>query len=387
MINKQTRGNTMTVNTRKYALCVCLLSLSILAACSDSSDKTRSEPEPALPEPTVAAFQELYDQGVTRYLGEYTPMLSEADGDIVNHSFGAGDGPLCIEGTEYTMATRDAGSQDLVIFLNGGGACWSEFCAANKEAEKGIPVAGILDPGRDDNPVRDWNQVYLPYCDGGLHASDRDSDSDGDGVDDRFQRGLHNLSAALDVAVNTFPAPRRILLTGASGGGLGTTWALPLVRYVYPDTPIDLVNDSGVGIGRPDDPSFLELLVEDWNLSAFIPESCENCIPEDGHFTDYHIWQMNEDENLRRGMLSYSRDTTFADFFLQIGKDAFEVALFEEMQQLDDAHPERQHSWIPAGEDHTFITREPDQTAGGIPVLDWIGAMLDGSDDWVSVQD
>jgi len=375
--------------SRKSVLLACLLLLPFLAACSDSDNHRTPDPEPPVvdPEPVVAPFQEIYDQGVLRYLGEYTPMLSEEDGDVINHSFGTGDGPLCMAGGEYTMATRDAGSEDLVIFLQGGGACWSEFCAATEESHEGIPALGIMDPDRENNPVRAWNQVYLPYCDGGLHASDRDSDSDGDGVDDRFQRGLHNLSAALDVAVNTFPTPRRILLTGSSGGGLGTTFALPLVRHLYPDIPIELVNDSGVGVNRPDEPSFIELLMDDWNTGAFMPESCENCIAEDGHLTDYHIWQMDEDENLRRAMLSYSRDTTFADYFLQIGKDAFEEALYEEMQQLEEAHPERQRSWIPAGDGHTFLMLEPDKTAGGVPLMEWIAAMLDGSDDWVSVQD
>ena len=339
------------------------------------------------PEPVVLAFQEIIDQGIIRYLGEYTPMLSEPDGDIVNHSFGAGDGPLCIDGSEYTMATRDVGAEELVIFLQGGGACWSTFCAATQNAAPGIPMIGILDPDRDNNPVKDWNQVYLPYCDGGIHTSDRDSDSDGDGADDRFQRGLHNLSAALDVAINTFPEPSRILLIGNSAGGMGTTFSLPLVRYLYPDVPIDLVNDSGVGVLRPGEPEFIRMVMDDWNSSAFLPESCADCISEDGHLTNYHIWQMNEDENLRRGMLSYSRDTTFADFFLQIGKDAFEVALLEEMQKLEDAHPDRQRSWIPAGADHTFVLLEPDKTAGGVPVMDWISAMLDASDDWVSVKD
>ncbi len=389
MIHQQTPANVMASQICRFFFLLTLLATSGLMACSDSDNDRGSQPEPPPPEPepVVAPFQELYDQGITRYLGEYTPMLSEAAGAIVNHTFGSGDGPLCLAGGEYSMATRDAGSQDLVIFLQGGGACWSEFCSATEESHTGIPPLGILDPDRENNPVRNWNQVYLPYCDGGLHASDVDSDSDGDGVDDRFQRGLHNLSAALDVAVNTFPTPRRILLTGNSGGGLGTTFALPLVRFLYPDVPIELVNDSGVGVNRPDEPAFLQLLMADWNTEAFIPESCANCIPDDGHLTDYHIWQMDEDENLRRAMLSYSRDTVFADFFLQIGKDAFEVALKEEMQQLEDAHPDRQRSWIPAGEKHTFLLSEPDQTAGGVALMDWITAMLDGSDDWVSVQD
>src|SRR5690606_27336640 len=109
------------------------------------------------------------------------------------------------------------------------------------------------DPGNADNPLADYSTVYVPYCDGGLHASDADVGTDGDGITDRYHRGLHNLSASLDVAVNTFPTPRRIVLTGVSGGGYGTIFALPLVRQLYPGVPIDVVNDSGIGITRPDD--------------------------------------------------------------------------------------------------------------------------------------
>lgn len=388
MVNRDTFTTPSVARLRKAL--VGLAAVLLVAACSDDSDNNNggvTEPpiEPPIEEPQP--FAELYDQGITRYLGEYTPMLSETEGNIVSHTFGTGDGPLCLDGSEYRMSTRDAGSEDLVIYLQGGGACWSEFCAATPSADPTIGAVGFLDPDREDNPVKDWNLVYLPYCDGGLHASDRDTDTDGDGADDRFQRGLHNLSAALDVAVNTFPSPRRILLSGSSAGGLGTTFALPLVRYVYPDVKIEVINDSGVGVNRPDQPEFMELLVEDWNTGAFLPASCDNCIPEDGHFTEYHIWQMDQDPTIRRGMLSFNRDSTFADFFLGIGKDAFEEALYEEMAQIEEAHPDRSKTWIPAGEDHTFLQARPDQTAGGVPLLDWIGFMLDGSDEWVSVQD
>ena len=386
---KWSQSYTALSACRGWTAIVGLSFLCLLPACSDGNGNNNAYAGEQFPEENVP-FAELYEQGISRYLGQYTPMLSEQDSldsGVINHYFGAGDGPLCREGAEYSMATRDVSSQELVIFLEGGGACWSDLCASNTEAVSGITAVGILDPQREDNPVKDWNQVFVPYCDGSLHAGDVDIDTDGDGRNDRFQRGLHNLSAALDVAVNTFPAPRRILLTGESGGGLGTTFALALVRKLYPDAAIEVINDSGVGVGRPDQPEFLRQLLDEWNLGAFFPASCPNCIPEDGHLTDYLIWQMDQDETLRRGMLSYSRDTVFADFFLQIGKDAFEVALFEEMPQLEEAHPERSHYWIPAGEKHTFIRAEPDQTAGGVPVLDWIGYMLDDSDEWVSVQD
>ena len=104
--------------------------LVFLTACADSGNPAppptpSPAPEPE-PEPEPIPFQALYDQGVDQYLGEYTPMASETVDDIVQHTFGAGDGPLCLRGGEYTMATREATGEDLMIFLEGGGACNSE---------------------------------------------------------------------------------------------------------------------------------------------------------------------------------------------------------------------------------------------------------------------
>lgn len=362
--------------------------LPILTACTDGSDSGPLAPvaPPEVVEPEAVPFEELLDQGIARYLGEYTPMLSEQDGDIVNHSFGAGDGPLCLTGGEYTMATRDTGSEDLVIFLQGGGACWSDLCLATEEAAPGIPPAGVLDPARENNPLAGMNMAYLPYCDGSLHVGDQDVDTDDDGEADRFHRGLHNLSASLDVAVNTFPAPRRIVLTGVSAGAFGTTYALPLVRQLYPDVPIELINDSGIGLGRIDEPEFITQLVTEWNATAFYPESCDNCIGDDGHTTDYHKYQLEEDDNLRLGMMSYTRDTVIAVTFVQVGGEAFEAALLEELDDLEAAYPERVKTFVAEGPDHTFLLGDLTQTAGGVTVADWVSSMLDG-EGWETSRD
>lgn len=380
LIHKLLTGADVASRTRCALLGIMLMPL--LAACSDGSDST-----PEVRPPQSAPFAEIFDAGIVRYVGRYTPMLSQQDGAVTNHFFAAGDGPVCGEGAPYSMATRDTGSEDLMIFLEGGGACWSDFCLYVKETTPGIPQSGILDPARDNNPVKDWNTVYVPYCDGSLHAGDVDVDTDGDGHADRFQHGLHNLSAALDVAVRTFPAPRRILLAGQSGGGLGTIFALPLVRYLYPGVPIDVLDDSGVGVLKPGKPEFLRQIIAEWNIGAFIPDSCAECIPADGHLTGYLNWQLEQDPDVRRGMLSYTRDFNLADLFLEIGGAAFESALLQEMRKQEEAHPDRMRSWLVAGNGHTFVELEPDRTAGGVALMDWVGLMLSGSGDWVSVSD
>lgn len=359
---------------------IAALVLPVLAACSDGNDTIAGPPEAAGP------FEELIAQGIARYLGVYTPMMSETEGAVVNHTFGAGDGPLCGDGSEYSMSTRDRGSSELMIYIEGGGACWSDYCIyVDSIAEKGIPENGILDPELANNPLKDFNHVYLPYCDGSLSAGDVDIDTDDDGENDRFQRGLHNLSAALDVAASNFPAPSRIVLAGQSGGGYSTIFALPLVRELYPDVPIDVINDSGVGIGRPQDPAFLEQLIGEWDISAFIPASCADCIPDDGHLTNYLIWQTEQDPNVRRSYLSYRGDTIVGTNFLRIGGASYEQALVAEMAKQEAAHPDRVRSWIAPGLSHTFIIATPQATLEGVVLMDWLGAMLSGSADWVSL--
>ena len=230
----------------------------VLAACSSGSNNDNNDGPP----PAAAPFQELIDQGVTRYVGVYSPSTTAQVGDSIEYTFGVGEGPLCLYGEPYTMATRNSGSDDLLIFLQGGGACWfpnsGGLCAATSSAagQLPIPINGLLSPDPSKSPLAGTSAVYVPYCDGGLHASDADYDSNDDGNIDLYHRGLHNLTASLDVAMGVFPAPSRVILAGVSGGAYGALFALPLVSQAYPGVPIDVLNDSGIGITRPDDPVF-----------------------------------------------------------------------------------------------------------------------------------
>ena len=325
----------------------------VLGACSDSNDNAQ----------TSVPFQELVEQGVTRYLGMYSPMSTTQEGNVVNYQFGEGDGPLCLTGKPYTMATRDEDSEDLMIFLQGGGACWFDLCAATSEAAPGIPALGILDPAAANNPLTGINTVYLPYCDGGIFASDADVDTDGDGTKDRFHRGLRNLSAALDVAVRTFPAPRRIVLVGVSGGGYGTLFALPVVRQLYPGVPIDVLNDSCIGINRPNDPLWNQQIIDYWNISSFFPASCPQCVVQ-GSSAGIINWQLQQDPDVRLGMLSYAQDFTIGTFFLGIGGPAFEAVLRPTLADVEAANPRRMHR-LPLASRSTNSAGIPPRLPGG----------------------
>jgi hypothetical protein len=156
-----------------------------------------------------SAHMELTDAGVDRYVGAFTPAVSETAGDgWTKHTFDVdgGNGPICIAGTPFTAFTRARDPKKVLVFLQSGGVCWQDFYFCNILSNDAPPSAspfatGIwtdtFDTGSEtvDNPLSDWSVVYASYCDGSVFLGDSDV------VDPsfpfgpvRFHRGLRNLT-------------------------------------------------------------------------------------------------------------------------------------------------------------------------------------------------
>lgn len=325
-------------------------------------------------------FMELEQQGVTKYLGQYSPVLSEVVGDSLNHRFKIDDGPLCLYGGQYMVSTRDNKSNDLLIFLPGGGGCWSEFCTHVSSIEPGVPSVGIMNPDLKDNPVKDWNMAYLPYCDGSLFSGDVDLDLDNDNVIDRYHRGHKNLSAGLDLVFHTFPKPKRILIAGLSAGGYATAYALPLVRHLYPEVPLFVLNDSGVGAQRP---GLFQTWMEEWENKVFFPASCSNCLNESETLINFHSWLLEEDKNIYLGLLSYKQDMVMIK---TLNNKNYEQQLMLTTKQLELLYPDRVRSFLLEGKWHGLLYHLSDVKAEDMLLADWIEAMLNKWPEWVSLE-
>lgn len=294
-----------------------------------------------------------YEAGLTRHLGAAAPIEEDVSGDVTTFTFDPADGPMCMRGAEFRASVRETESEDLLIFLQGGGACWSDFCLAVTAAPAGIPRTDLL-RATQENPLGGWDVLYVPYCDGSLFAGEADVDEDGDGVADRFHHGLANLSAALTMAALRFPAPRRIALAGSSGGGFGTILAAYLVRYVYPGVPIDVLNDAGIGVVRGDDPAFAARILDEIGARAFIPDDCEGCIA-DGHVTELVRYLLDRDPQLRVAAISSWYDYVVSQVFLMSTPEAFRAAVDAETTALAEAHPDRYRRFLFDGEAHTAL--------------------------------
>lgn len=371
------------------ALCVALV------GCDADTDGASPEP-----------YAELRDLGLDRYLGVDQPIAEQAEEGVTVWSWAhdpGGDSPGCLRGDPYYASSRKADSDNLVVFLQGGGACWSDFCLAFDKATKGVPPIDVLDPDLAVNPVRGWNMVYLPYCDGGLFAGDARIDDDGDGQVDRDYRGLRNLSAALSAAKAAFPSPKRILLAGSSGGGFGLVLGLPLARMVWPDAELMVMNDSGVGVAKSGDPAFIQQLLKEFGASDLVPASCEGCF-DDGHLTNLLRWSLERDPTVRMAAFSSMRDYVIANLFLQTEPAKFETALRAEMAELEAAFPGRFAAFLTLGTSHTallgdisgFTSSTSSSVAAlgsflggltttetdGVQFSSWFKAFIEGGEQW-----
>jgi hypothetical protein len=363
------------------------LALSTSALGAPKFPKTPNSPKGL----NADAIGELQDAGVDKYLGEFTPVISEDAGDgWTKHTFDrdGGDGPICIAGTPYTAFTRPGDAAKLLIFEQGGGACWQDFTFCNIQADELPPTLGsiagegIFDLDNPENPFADHSIVYMSYCDGSVHSGDNDVvDANFRYGPVRFHRGLRNQSAAMDLAKATFPHASKITVAGSSAGGAGVATQAPfLVRMLYGNqTHLTVINDAGpvaVNLIASGDIAAREA---DWQVGQFYPASCTDC-DAFGQSTALIHWRLANDSTVREAF--YSTDGDRVDrFFLKVPTQAqYRELILTEHGALNDAYPDRYKRFIVSGDTQHTVLRRPDfysKTANGVLINEW-------TDDFIS---
>ena len=335
------------------------------------------------------AMAELQDAGVNKYLGTSQSVASDY-GVWTKHDFDTeNDGPICIAGTDYSVFTRKGDPKKLLIFMQGGGACWQGFYNCNVQAEAQYPPAdgpfpGVFDPTMQKaNPFADYSVVYMPYCDGSTFGGDNDvEDPDwqayiegalglppGYGPPTRYHRGLRNVSAGMDVAKDMFPKAKQITVMGHSAGGVGAAAFAPfLTRFAFGNnTKLTVYNDAGpiaVNLGTPPwaggpDIPWLSVFARqnDWQFPQFYPQSCidDGRCNAFGQQTGIIDWRLDNDSTIREGFYETDADRTNR-FFAQgdgslMDPEAYRELILTEHGALNEAYPKRYKRFIVSGDD------------------------------------
>jgi hypothetical protein len=215
-------------------------------------------------------------------------------------------GAICRDGSPTGFYVHFAESDGLLIYLEGGGACTSPgFCAYNPKnvnqvlsgdgqtllGSVGGATAGRQQPGKEgifalgnaQNPFKDWSMVYIPYCTGDVHFGTR-TNVMVPGVNEKQQFvGYRNMEKFVARLAPTFEKATKVVLTGASAGGFGSSLNYSLVQDTFKDARVMAVDDSGPPFPDKVEPVCMQKKWRElWGFANAFPKDCKECQQADG---------------------------------------------------------------------------------------------------------
>jgi hypothetical protein len=207
------------------------------------------------------------------------------DGDYVGIQAGPTDylgrtfTPTCLNGTPYEFWARRGTVNKLVVYYQGGGACWEQLtcslptCDVSVDAgdNPGLFDAGFGDLSNPSNPFKDWSAVFVSYCTCDIHFGDAAQDyTNVDPAHPKHveHRGYENARVVEKWARDHFLAPEEVFVTGSSAGAYGAWFNAPLHELVWPSAHFNVLADAGNGVVTQ---NFLQTYFPNWNFEANLP--------------------------------------------------------------------------------------------------------------------
>jgi hypothetical protein len=312
----------------------------------------------------------------------------------------------CRNGSSTGFGVRlNPASDKLFIYLEGGGACFNPFsCASNPSSygqvnfngwKGGGGQSGIFDPSNPDNPVRDWNAVYIPYCTGDIHGGDAtgvDVPGIGSPSDQSFV-GYANIGHDLRRIIPTFPGVTEVLLTGVSAGGFGAAYNYDRVAQAFCPRPVWLIDDSAPPMADAYlAPCLQSRWRELWNLNGTLPADCLDCTgPDGGGIVNYTTFLAHKYPSSRLGLISSDQDSVITLFFGFGQNDCANIdGLASPMPGatyaagLDDLRTNYLSAspvwatYFRSATQHTYLGGDSyySTTVDNVALTDWVGAMV-----------
>jgi hypothetical protein len=321
-------------------------------------------------------------------LGQTTYTVTAASLPIGWTAIVPGGNTTCGNGTPFQFFVRPAsGSQKLMIYFQAGGACWdAQTCDDDSPAyDKSIDYAefetyrGIFDFANPDNPVADYNWVFIPYCTADVHTGSRDQTYTDvlDLQETLRHQGFVNVQSALKWVMDNYPAPERVVVTGSSAGALGSIFFAEPVMSHYASAPVVQLGDGYVGV-MPADWNGLEV----WGTRANEPVALRQDLAT-ATAADYTQRLYSSSAQFLPQRI-FAQFTTAADVF-QIGYYALAGGnsrdwpdlMWQQLTTLDQVSNFR--SFVADGAAHTILPFDRFYTSevNGVRFRDWFASLID----------
>lgn len=300
----------------------------------------------------------------------------------------------CAHGDPYSYWTRTADPDKVVLYFQGGGACFSaEMCAEGStsytQVASGLEVtgtdtrdpSGIFDLNDPANPFRDWSFVYVPYCTGDLHLGDSVHEYSEDVT--TSHKGFVNASAAYDTLLEDFGDAEQVFVTGSSAGGVPAPMFGALVADDLPDAQVSVLSDASGAY--PSSPAINAAIGALWGTFDNVPDWPENegLTAEDWGVTDLFVQAGAHAPAVRFARYDTAYDEVQSSFSQLAGfsGDDLKTTIQDNGAYIEDGGTDVA-SYLAPGTVHTILGTPALYTleVDGTSFLDWLTAYADGED-------
>jgi hypothetical protein len=303
----------------------------------------------------------------------------------------------CNDGTPVGIGINpSAKSSNVLIYFNGGGACWDYLtCYIAGAATLGpytttqfntdIAALGATFNRTDaNNPFEDWNYVFVPYCTGDVHAGDNVvTYTLGTSSNTFNHKGHANVMAYLARLGPTFPTPAKVAVIGDSAGGGGATVNYVSARAYWPSAKMYLIDDSLPFYPPAETPAAtMSAELANWNIQPLLSDICGSggaCLTD---FSRIYPALRTLFPSDRMAYMGYEQDNTMSDYYETL------PALFQaDLDQLDAQvfQPANWNAFFLNGTNHTMLwSWATSTTTTSVKLESWVNDMITDAPTWTT---
>lgn len=375
------------------------LALLLLAGCGTSGSQLNSTDDAGVV-PDGASPADLAGGGGGGDMAVVRPALGKAI-DAPKGTWTWVDFPesQCHDGSATGIGVNPGTSTNVVVYMNGGGACWDyQTCFVLRTAAlgpygatqfnqqtAGLPAGTIFDRGDPANPFKDWSFVFVPYCTGDLHGGDNVASYMNNGTTMQFHhKGRANLEAEVPRIAGTWPSPGKLVVTGSSAGGYGAAINYDLFRRYWPTGASYMLDDSGPPLLPDDAPAlagFVKSWYTSWNLGKAIDPLCPDCMND---LSQLATATSRKYPNDRMALLSSEQDQTIRGYAL-LSANGFQTALNNMATTVLDPLANYRYFFV-AGQTHTMLGAPAGFSQQGTSLKTWITQMVNDDAGWKTLK-
>lgn len=299
---------------------------------------------------------------------------------------------ICGDGSDFYFWSHRGSTNKILVFFEGGGACWDYTTCALGTGKKSISdssfpgsgdtwVRGVFELDNNENPFKDWNIVFVPYCTADIHWGDNIVKYASNY--EVHHKGFINGMSALNWIYDNHPDPDFIFISGCSAGAYGSRMYTPHLIEHYNNTPVVMLPDSGAGV-----------IEKDWYLEVFpiweaydnrpmwIPGIGDKSLEELGmtelmiasgnYYSDYIIAEYNTYNDNGQKVYLLAQGGDVANYSTLLDEYIMEVA----------NNTSNYRYYVPSGTEHCIMCKDNFYTTevDGVKFRDWVKSLAAGDD-------